>query len=223
MHTYKTFVDMLRIAELFACLTGFYHWKKWRGTPWRLYTCYLLFIVLSEALGDYTKEHNLKAANIFVITYLAVPAEFLSAFYIFFATAAGSKMTQRMSVITTLIYMVFWIADVCLLYHPDTVFYSMTYTVGNVLLLILIMRYLLLLAVSKGIIMIGNNILFWICVGWLLFYLGTFPYYALRNTLRVSQPLIYLYYSYLQFVLNICMYLFFAIGFIWGKPKQPYL
>ena len=52
--------------------------------------------------------------------------------------------------------------------------------------------------------------------GMLLFYLGTFPFYGLYNELAkdlsIFVPVVWVATS-----LNYLMYIFFTIGFIWGK------
>ncbi len=61
--------------------------------------------------------------------------------------------------------------------------------------------------------------LFWVSLGLLLYYLGAFPYYGLRNVLARDFQGVYITYTYIVYVLDILMYLMFTISFIWGKPN----
>jgi hypothetical protein len=61
--------------------------------------------------------------------------------------------------------------------------------------------------------------MFWTALGLIIFYLGTFPLYALRNTLVKHYLSVFTGYYYVSFVLNYCMYILFSIGFICHKPK----
>lgn len=61
--------------------------------------------------------------------------------------------------------------------------------------------------------------LFWISLGLLIYYLGAFPYYGMRNVLAKEYKEIYITYGYIIYVLDILMYVMFTISFIWGKPN----
>ncbi len=61
--------------------------------------------------------------------------------------------------------------------------------------------------------------LFWVSLGLLLYYLGTFPYYGLRNTFVKDFHDVFVTYTYIEYFLNSLMYLMFTISFIWGNPN----
>lgn len=100
-----------------------------------------------------------------------------------------------------------------------TIFNSFSSTVGNLLLLILIWSFFIQLVSSNAILTFRRNMLFWVSLGLLLFYLGAFPYYGLRNILARDFKEVYIIYTYIVYVLDILMYVMFTISFIWGKPN----
>jgi len=218
MHAYKILLYILYTAELTACICGFASWYKWKGSPWRWFSFYLLFIVLSEAFGEYTYRYKLSDARDFFFNYINIPAQFFIAFYIFYRV--GENKTARvLPLICAGIYITSWLANKLYLGQQ---WYSLSYTTGNLLLLVLILRFLLALASSKEILNFKRNILFWICTGWMLYYLGTLPYYGLRNTLAEKYYDLFVSYSYVVQTLNITMYLLFSVGFLWSKPRSAY-
>ena len=86
-------------------------------------------------------------------------------------------------------------------------------------MLILILSYFFQLVTSNSILNFKNNMLFWVCLGMLLYYLGTFPYFGLRNTFATNFQDVFNTYTYIAYFLNALMYLMFTISFIWGKPN----
>jgi hypothetical protein len=61
--------------------------------------------------------------------------------------------------------------------------------------------------------------MFWVCLGLMLFYIGTIPFFAFRKVLYVEHRDFFYVYWYIQFGLNYLMYLLFILSFVWGRPK----
>jgi len=215
----ETLLNILRIAEAMACIAGFLSWKKIRSSHWKYLPFYLAFIVLSEYAGEYFVVHHLETLNKEFFGYFEIPVEFLFFFWMFYPSNKNTRFKQ-LPLICSVIYLVSWLIDIFLLSNHWFWFYSFSYTVGNLLLLILALRYFIQLAMSNDILHFSEDILFWVSSGLLLFYLGTFPYYGLRNTFAVYYHNLFIAYSYIMYVLNILMYLSFTIGFICGKKQN---
>jgi hypothetical protein len=213
---------ILRVFELVACVTGFIHWEKIRTSVFRWFPVYLCFIVISEFIGQMLNEPAMKQANIAFFNYFEIPVEFLFFFWLFFKTGKHHKY-QNLPVFYAGIYLVAWLIDSLYLNRLQFSFYSFSYTIGNLLLLLLILRYFIQLVTSNSILGFANDIMFWICTGLLFYYLGTFPFYGLRNTLGTNYPQLYSTYSYIMYALNSLMYLMFTFSFIWGRPNLKYL
>lgn len=218
----ENLVIIFRVIECIACITAILYWKKLKGSIFKLFPAYLLVIVLGECVGRYLRTHELLLMNKLFYNFLIIPAEFLFFFRIFYQ-AAKDKKDKRLPVIFTVIYSGAWLVDLAYLTNKIFWFYSFSYTVGNILLLVLILRFLTRLVLSDDILFFKHNILFWVCTGLLVFYLGTFPFYGLRNTLVHNYKDVYLGYSHIVYILNCLMYLMFTLGFIWGKPNTTSL
>lgn len=213
--------NILWTVEIVACITGIIYWRKIKNTVFKYFWVYLLLIVVAECIGRYFQTHNMLAVNKAYYSYFIIPSEFIFFFWLFYKCSNNIK--RRLPIVFVGIYLLAWLIDVFYLSNKSFWFYSFSYTIGNLLLLILILRFFKKLTLSDEILYFKQNVLFWISFGLLLFYLGTFPYYGLRNTLVLNYKSIYLTYSSIVIILNCMMYLMFTFSFIWGKPNTKYL
>ena len=90
--------------------------------------------------------------------------------------------------------------------------------IASLFLMTAILFYFIQIINSKKVHFIYKDILFWISVGMLLYYLSNTPYRIIRNYYqRLSQ-------SYIMLLTNHClaiiMYLCFCVGFIVSKKKN---
>ncbi len=214
------YINILRIAELAACIAGFVFYKKYNHTAYRQFSYYLLFIVLAEFAGRYFEYFNYQTANKVLYTYLVIPIEFLFFFWLFNRTFVNVK-DKRLPLASGIIYIACWLVDI--LFLKDKLlwfFYSFSYTIGNLFLLVLIFRYYMRLITTDAILNFRQDMMFWISGGLLLFYLGTFPFYGLLNVLTKRYIQLTIAYSYVVVTLNCLMYLMFTLGFIWSNPNS---
>ncbi len=212
-------LNILRIAEAMACICGLIFWKKVEGTYWKLFPFYLLFIVFSELLGYYTKVHQLLTINNYYFRFLEIPAEFLFFFYIFYQ-AFKDKKYRWLPLACSGLYILCWLIDMFGMGKHRFWFSSFSSTIGNLLLLILILGYFIQLVTSNAILDFKRDMLFWVSTGLLLFYLGTFPFYGLENMLYHYYRDVYNDYKFVASILDSSMYIMFAFSFIWGRPKN---
>lgn len=209
----------LNALELLACITGCIYWKKIRHSYWKWFPVYLGVIVAIELSAKYIREVlNNVNLNSRIYLFLGIPLQFLFFFWLFWKYYRNSK-AGRWPLAAAGLYIVCWITDIIAYSKEQVRFFSFSYTAGNILLLILIITFFVRLVQTDEVLAFKSNMMFWVCLGLLLFYLGTFPFYGLRNTLRVNYPALFNVYWYIQFGLNYCMYISFILGFIWSRPK----
>lgn len=217
MNKYDILIVGVNACELLACLTGIVYWQKIKHSYWRWFVVYLGIITLLEATGFYIKV-GLQQNNIALYYWLIVPLEFLFFFWLLSKYGDGQAQ-KKWSLAATVIYVLCFLIDKVWLQHTQFAFSSFSYCIGNVLLLVLIIRFFLTFSTSNDILRYKENGMFWVCLGLMVFYIGSLPFYGLWNTLRNSYPTLFNNYWIVQTVLLYCMYLFFAISFIWGKLK----
>lgn len=215
----NTLLNILTGCEIAAFLTGLVYWKKIKDTYWKWFTLYLLFIVITEFIGWYLLVIDSPEKNQAFYNYFEIPTEFLFFFFLFNQSYKTSKY-KWLPIACTVIYLLSWMMDILYFSKLEFFFYSFSYTVGNLLLLVLILGYFIRLVTSDAILGFRQDMLFWVGTGMLIYYLGSFPYYGLRNTLIKNYQDAHVTYTYIMYVLNCLMYIMFSFSFIWGKPRS---
>ncbi len=216
-----THVDILRwvlnAMELIACISGFYYYNKVKNTFWRFFPFYLGFIFLMELTAKFSVL-ILKSTsfNVALYTYFGIPIQFLFFFWIFYQYNKNTRIASW-SIYAAVIFIISLIIDQTIMKNGKYWFFSISYTVGNILLLVLIIRFFVDLVLSENVLHFKKMQMFWVCLGLLIFYLGSLPFFGLNNTLRQNHPSLYSYYWYVQMGLNYCMYACFSISFIWSR------
>jgi hypothetical protein len=208
----------LNILELAAFVSSIIFWKKIKNSYWKYFSLYLLLIVISETIGRYLTHHNMDTANHQFYNYFEIPMEFTFFYWLFYRAQNKSKF-RWLPIVCAAVYCASWLTDIFYFSKMQFVFYSFSYTVGNLLLLVLVLRFFIQLVTSDDILTFSQNMLFWVSLGALMFYLGTFPYYGLRNSIAYNYREIYITYSYIVYILDCFMYLMFIFSFVWGKPN----
>lgn len=213
-HIQKVLVNVLLITELAACIIGFLQWKKLKQSYWKLFPFYLAFINIAEWTGRLLKG----APQIFWFTLIVIPIEFLFFFWLFSKQPEfkGKKVLHQLF---AGIYLFALLIEKVFMNEAKLWFTSFSYSIGNILLVVLIIRYLLAFINSDAILHYKKSMMFWVSIGLLIFYLGSFPFFALRNTLYANYRELFWIGQISQLALNCIMYLTFCLAFIWGKPK----
>lgn len=209
----------LNFFELFAFITGLSYWKKIKHSYWKWFVIYLGFIVVLEITAKYIGYvlENIKL-NGDLYYFFGLPVQFFFFYWLFYKWFEN-RSEKVWPIIGAAVYVLAWLADFFFLRGIRLWFSSFSYTVGNIVLLVLIILFFLKFINSNEILGYKFSMMFWVCIGLILFYLGTFPFYALRNTLYLHYKNIFYPYWDTNFVLNYLMYIFFTLTFIWGKPK----
>lgn len=209
----------LNFFELLACVTGFIYWRKFRNTYWKFFPFYLALILLLELTAEYIGyiDGNWKLnANLYY--FFGIPFQFIF-FCWFFHKWFKQTKEKKWPLIGVFVYLLAFFAEILLLNQMEFWFSSLSYLTGNIILLVLIITFFLSLIKSEEILNYKSNMMFWVCTGLLVFYLGALPFYGLWNTLAKNYYRLFNTYWIIQMGLNYLMYIFFTIAFIWGKPK----
>jgi hypothetical protein len=214
---YTILISLLITTEGIACIAGILSWQKARQSVWKYFICYLLFIFLSELFGLLCMAKNWKEIDQLYFTFIVIPAEFIF-FYGLFAYHSASKSYKRFAYLSVFLYLLSLFIENTGEQRPD--FFSISYTVGNLLLLIIIFMYLYKYLQSDELLKIRANPLIYVSIGLLVFYIGAFPFYGLKNYLWSSYKIIGTNYWYFATILNCIMYCMFTSSFIWGKYKS---
>lgn len=212
-------IFVLNLLELAAFVTGLLFWHKIKNSYWRWFPYYLGIILLIELTAEFFSYYlgNFKVNQV-IYRFVGIPFEFLFFFGIF---RQYFKKTSKETwpVVAMVVYLGCWIADLFYIGEMKLFFDSFSYTIGNILLLILLLMFFIQFINSDEILLYKSSMMFWVCLGLMVFYVGTLPFYGLRTTLYKQYRQLFYVYWYTQYVLNYLMYILFIISFAWGRPK----
>ncbi len=199
--------------EALAAITGFITWYKWKGSYLKWFPVYLSAITLLE-ISHRVFESYSAVNNAYIVYEIVIPLEILFINWFFLKTL--NKKNSRLVISGACIYLSSLILEKTLLYDKTYYFQSLSYTIGNLFILVYLIIFFIELVRSKNIFNFKKLTVFWICFAMLIFHLGTFPFYGLYNELGRDLGL-FIPVAWFATSLNYCMYTLFTIGFIWGK------
>ena len=101
-----------------------------------------------------------------------------------------------------------------------TEYQRLPYIAAAIFLIVTIFLFFMELLHSEKVLNAKRNLLFWISVGLLIYYVGNLPFRILRNYYihLANATVLFL----VNFVLTVIMNTCFIIGFIWSDRKQQY-
>jgi hypothetical protein len=205
------------IAEWLAALIGFWQWKHLNPPYWRWFPVYLLLIAIAETMNHHFGANSPWMTSI-LFPYFIIPLEFIF-FGWLFSRQPGQLRYSLLYGFFLLLYLLSLAAEPVFFSGESYWFQSFSYCVGNLLLLILIIRYLIYFVLSKELLHYKRNSMFWICTGLFIFYLGSFPFFGLGNTLY-KDDMKMAYEMYIGVcIFCIIMYLLFAVSFLCHRKK----
>jgi hypothetical protein len=207
----------IKIIESLACITGFICWARLYPRFWRIFPVYLFIITCCEFAGWYMNGHGIKGAKA-MYSYFVVPLEFLFMYFLYYKNLP--KHFHKTVFALSLIYILFWGAELIFVQHTKWIWFSMSYSVGSIIMLILGIIYFLQLLKSEKLLTYKKQIFFWVNLGLMLFYVGTFPFYATMSVLYNEAPNLYAFLYWMSKILDYVMYIFFIIGFLCNNINQ---
>lgn len=203
--------------EGLAGIIGILYWKKLTPRFWGAFPIYLIIICSCEFFSWFLIEHNIKGSkNLY--NYFVIPLEFLFMHFLYYKNLPNHFRNKV--ILLSLFYIFSWFLEQFFLQHTQWIWLSMSYSVGNITILALGIIYFIQLLKSENLLTYKSQIFFWVNLGLMLFYIGTFPYYAMFKTLYETEPNLFKILSWVAVILNYAMYSFFIIGFICTNIKQ---
>lgn len=203
--------------EALPFIVSLFYLTKIKGTYFKWFALYLTLIFFADITGALIKMA--KIPNVHYYDYFVIPGEFIFYYWLFYKTF-NTKKYSKLPLLCIIAYVISLFIDIIYFSKHQFPFYSFSYSVGNLLLLILILLFFIQLTSSDAVLTYRGDMMFWICVGLLIYFLGSFPYYGLRNTFAYKYRNINITYNYIVLILDCIMYLMFSLSFVWGKPNS---
>lgn len=173
--------------------------------------------MFGEFFGRFCQIMEWKSLNHFYFTFFAIPLQFLFFYWLYFANSNSTRLRNIVMGSSTLYLISLFIETVL---HSYFKFYSLSYALGVLLLLIIVIMFLLELIKNQSLQNFTQHKMFYITIGILLFYLGSLPFYAFKDYFWEQYKSIGKVYWHVATFLNCVMYCMFTASFIWGKSKS---
>lgn len=225
-HILDTFLENCYIPLYgITFLISLWKYSKYYDSPLRFLPVLLLYTFLNELLGEIAKDssnYNLSYQNIYsnynIIIYNIYNVVFFLYFYYVFWCYIKKSGYRKSIVIGSCIFLATSLINPFLqdlLIEPQL--YS--YVLGSAVLIYCIILYFIEILGSSKILYIKEDLLFWISVGLLLFYVGYIPIKLTRYFFAIENVDVYMNLRRVHLILIIIMYGCFITGFIWMKRR----
>jgi hypothetical protein len=212
----KYLINILYVFEWIAFLASLVFFKQLKKQNLVLIPVWLFVIVFSEVTGILIAKGALKFITSAEWFNVMIPVQFLCLFLLFYRQT-NYRYWRRIIILFSAVITILAIVYIIL---PGTqTFNVLNYTLGVIFLSAICLHYLYECMNSQSIIDIYTNCLFYLAIGVLLYYMGTLPFYSMRNYLYYNYRNIFYPYYYLGYILNITMYGLTTFGIIWANRK----
>lgn len=221
MKTFEIFRFGLVVMQGLAAVAGLAQFKRLKTNYWKWFVIYLIAICIGEAAGLWTLYYIAdKEVSRNLYDYLIIPGEFIFFFWLFYRYFQLNFPRGRfLAVGAFLLYLLSWI--IFFFFSDELSIWELpiTYLTGVIGLLLLTIYFFIQFIFSEQILGFRSNIMFWVALGVLLFYIVSAPFFALRMVLYRDQLNVFWIYYYVQMAANYLMYLLFIIALVWGQPR----
>lgn len=204
----------------FAAFVGVVLWRKLKDPLSKAFVVYLVIIASLEWVSRYLKHVDQKEWINQLAFFVMIPLQFLFAFW-FIYKSTPLKRLKGLGILFACIGVGSMLTEILYFDKLDEKYYfhSFSYIVFVLLLTIMILIYFFQFTKTHS----RQNYLtyfgFWVCTGYMIYYIGTFPLFAFYNLLYNWDYDFFLTCWQVQMYLNSTMYLLFSIGLIWTRKE----
>ncbi len=220
--------EILLGIEFLAGLVAVFYFFRLKNSYWKWFCVYLVFIFVQELFWfpkfsffgitkpEFTKVFDMDKQDYYA--YWGIPVQYLFFFWLF---ALRSLKNKKLFIGFSLIYIATYILIKKIFGTELHIVYESNLATGTLLLSILVVLEFRRQIRTDEIFNFTRSKMFYITVGMILFYIGTFPFFALYETL-IEDDNVKLWNGYFLYfkISNCIMYLLFIASFLWGKQHQ---
>ena len=205
--------DLLLFAQFLSMAIGLVYLLKLKNSYWKWFSIYLFVILIQEYFWANNNNIEMQYRQAYYV-FIGVPFEFIFLYWLY---ALKSLKKRTLFIISVSIYIVTLIgfSFVKTLYELP----SLSINIGSIILIVLLILEFIKQIKTDDILKFKENKMFYINIGLILFYVGSYPYHVFSIKLYENYYEIWSIY-YVYFLASNCiMYLLFSISFIWGKTQ----
>lgn len=213
---YPNLNKVLLGLEFLSALVAFLHFSSLKNSYWKWFSVYLIFIFIQELYGNFIPSSFFIRKQDYY-AFIGIPIQYLFFYWLYAYKSLNSK---KIFLICSSIYLLTFI-PLEIYNQKIKTLYSINLTVGSIILTFLVVLEFLKQIKNDNILKFKENKMFYINVGVILFYVGTYPFSAFYHEL-LKEPYVNIWNTYYLYFLiaNCSMYLLFIASFIWGKHQS---
>lgn len=205
--------ELMYFAEGMAAVTSLIYYTRTKDQFWKYFVFYLIFIFVCESIGRWG-SHFMDYNKATFYNYLVIPVQYIFFYWLYASKSLGKP---KLFLILSLVYLISFIPSEFI--SRDKVMFSLNYTLGCLILMILVVMEYYKQINSSNILNFNKNRMFYINLGVTLFYIGTLPFWTFLDYIRLYREIFNIYFLYFL-ISGIIMYSLFTISFIWGKQNS---
>jgi hypothetical protein len=205
----------IKYIELISAIVGSIYFFKYKYTFLKYFLFMLWLIVFVEFFAIYYVQktgHNQILYNL----YHSINFPFL---FILYRTYIKNEKQRKAIGVFIPIYLVFFFGNI-FFQNYFTQIQTIPFIIGALFTIISILFYFLEILNTDKVLKVSENLLFWISIGLLLYFVGKIPLRIVKNYWKEISN--YQSYYIVEYILSIIMNICFIIGFIWSRKDKQY-
>lgn len=199
--------DGIHLLEFLTLMLSIYFLRKYQSSFFYYFIAFIFFAITVELLGIIYLN---KKWNSYWIYNIYTFFEFLCIIGIYYHLNKEHKSKKIIIWLSIIFYCIYFLSFYLTVLQNYTVIMLPFFTVPFMFL------YLKELLNSDSIINYKKELPFWLTVGFLIYYLGSVPFFTLQYIVGLKDRILFTLLS----VVVIIMHLIFIVGLIWSKPIQ---
>lgn len=201
----------LVVIQFITALIGTVYFFKLKKIYWKWFSIYLIIIFIQESFWKFNVSIE-RQYRIAYYVFFGVPLQYLFLYWLCALKSLKNKILFFLSVIAYVL-----IIGISLFLKNINEVFSISISIGTIILIVLIILEFIKQIKTDNILKFKENKMFYINIGLILFYVGSYPFHVLGPELHKNYLDIWnIYFTYFL-IANCSMYLLFSASFIWGK------
>lgn len=201
------FPDLIFVFESITLLIALFQFKKYKSNFYTFFILFVFFACLTELLGSLLSDGKTSTVWLYnIYTFF----EFTSILGIYFFLNNGKNSKQIIILLAVIFYIIYGLSFKFVKLQNYTVIILPFFATPFMFL------YLKHLLNSNQIINYKKELPFWLTVGFLIYYIGTVPFFSLLYIGGMRNRILFTLLTSIVLIMHIV----FMGSLLWSKPTQ---
>lgn len=215
MKEIHSFLNNLLLATHFlSTLISIIYLLKLKKSYWKWFSIYLIILFFQEFFWKNNADIDMKYRQAYYI-FAGIPLEFIFLYWLY---AFKSLKKKTLFIISVSIYVTTLVGFTFIKELNELP--SLSINIGSTILISLLILEFIKQIKTDDILKFKENKMFYVNVGLVIFYLGSYPYHVFSRELYENYNDVWNVYYIYFLITNCIMYLLFSASFIWGKTQS---